>query len=110
LYPFNFVDVAGSAVATEEKQEKEHHTTTPPTGTQGEDERMARLGCGPPDCAAAVASLRRAAPGEHDTAEGPAYAAVLGALEDYFWDLQAQALAVAYVAGCGFRLWLLLVR
>jgi hypothetical protein len=98
LYPFTFVDVAGSAVATEEMKKKKQHTTTPSTGTQGEHERMARLECGPLACAAVVASLRRAAPGEHDPAGGPVYAAVLEALEVSFYDLQAQAFAGVHVA------------
>jgi hypothetical protein len=83
LYPFNFVEVPESAVATEEKQEKEDDTTTPPTGTQGEDERMARLGCGPPAFVTVVASLRRAASGEHDPAEGTVYAAARGPVRFY---------------------------
>jgi hypothetical protein len=83
LYPLTFVGVAGSAVGTEEKKEKKQHTATPTTaasfkgpsplvadgtstGTQGEEKPMARLGCGPPACAVAVASLRRVAPGAHD--------------------------------------------
>jgi hypothetical protein len=98
VYPFTFVDVAGSAVATEEMKKKKQHTTTPSTGTQGEHERMARLECGPLACAAVVASLRRAAPGEHDPAGGPVYAAVLEALEVSFYDLQAQAFAGVHVA------------
>jgi hypothetical protein len=80
------------------KQESSIKTTTPLTGTQAEDERIARLECGPPACAAAVASLRRAAPGEHDPADGSVYAAIFEALEVSFWDLQAQALAGVYVA------------
>jgi hypothetical protein len=71
LYPLSYVGVSGSAVAAKEKKEKKQHTTTPPMGTQGEDERMARLGCGPPACAAAVAPLRRVAPSEHGPASGP---------------------------------------
>jgi len=86
-------------VAAEEKKETKHHSTTPPTRTQGEGERMARLGCGQPACAAALASLRRAAPGEHDPAGGPVHAAALEALEYYFWKHQAQALAGVCVAG-----------
>jgi hypothetical protein len=59
---------------------------------------VARLECGPQACAAAVAPLRCAAPGENEPAGGPVYAAVLEALEVSFDDLQAQAFAGVYVA------------
>ena len=74
LYPFNFVEVAGSAVATEEMQETKQHTTIPTTaalvesrspifadgastGAQSLDDLMGRWGRGPPACAQVVASL-----------------------------------------------------